>query len=89
MLWEKPAYRPSSSSPTLKLDEQVKGPRLRRARSIGVTPPIMLPDRRGGAGRRTSECVNDAEAFKGATPLENWLMREERHERFLGKGGCK
>lgn len=87
MLWEKPTYPTSSSRslPILKLDEHFKGPRLRRARSTGGTQPVTCPDNRRGKGRRTK----DAEAFKGATPLEDWLKREGRYERFLGEGGRK
>jgi len=80
MLWEKPSYRTSSSSPVLKLGEQDKRPGQHRG-----SQPFMWPNCRGGEGLRTK----DADAFKGTTPLEDWLRREERHERFLGEWGRK
>ena len=76
MLWEKPSYPTSSTAPpsALTLASQHRGART----SIRSSSP-------GGAGRDTT----DVDTFEGATPLEDWLRREERHERFFGEGGGK
>jgi len=76
MLWEKPSYRTSSCSPALKLDGQDKRPGQHRG-----SQPFMWPNCRGGEGLRTK----GADAFEGATPLEDWLKREDRYERFWGR----
>lgn len=51
------------------------------------TQPSMRPKSPGGEGMHEFDDANDAKAFAGATPLEDWLRREERHERFLREGG--